>query len=330
MKKIKNKLFFDSDISLKSIRDKQIGIIGYGNQARAQALNLKDSKIKVRVGLRMGSKSLNLVKEDCLIPLTIPEIFDNCDIISLLIPDNKIKNLLEKYSSCITKDHILLVSHGYTFVYEDFTVPDPDNVIMVAPSGGGHIVRSEYKKGFGVPALVACYKSEKHLGVALAYAKAIGSSRAAVFKSTFQEETETDLFAEQAILTGSIPIIIIESFKVLLEEGYDPVISWFVCFYETKTIIDLIFKKGLNDFYDSVSNTARYGGLTRGSYLIDDDFKAKMKKIIKDIKNKNFHNELVSALNKDSGDRLKKKILNSEDFNDLEKELLIKILKSTD
>jgi len=261
---------------------------------------------------------------------SILEIFNNCDIICLLIPDNQIRNLIEKYRLYISNEHILLVSHGYTFVYEDTLVPDNDNVIMVAPSGGGHIVRSEFKKGFGVPALVACYQSEKHFPIALAYAKALGSSKAAVFKSTFKEETETDLFAEQVILTGSIPLLIIESYKVLLEEGYDPIVSWFVCFYETKTIIDLIFKKGLNDFYDSVSNTARYGGLSKGCYLIDKTFQTKIKKVIADIKSKSFHKELVSALKEDDGNQLKKKVLNSKDFNYLEKELLIKHLNSTD
>ena len=330
MKTFANKIFFDKDISIEPIKNKKIGIIGYGNQARAQALNLKDSKLKVQVGLRRGSKSLKLAKKDSMPSTSILEIFNNCDIICLLIPDNQIKNLIEKYRLYISNEHILLVSHGYTFVYEDTLVPDSDNVIMVAPSGGGHIVRSEFKKGFGVPALVACYQSEKHLPLALAYAKALGSSKAAVFKSTFKEETETDLFAEQVILTGSIPLLIIESFKVLLEEGYDPIVSWFVCFYETKTIIDLIFKKGLNDFYDSVSNTARYGGLSKGSYLIDKNFKTKIKKVIADIKSKSFHKELVSALKEDDGNQLKKKVLNSKDFNYLEKELLIKHLNSTD
>ena len=331
MNLIRNKLFFDKDISIDLIKDKNIGIIGYGNQGRAQALNLKDSKIKVVVGLRNASKSFDKAKKDSIKTVSIEKIFEDCDIICLLIPDNQIKSLIDKYISKICDEQILLVSHGYAFVYEKIQVPNIKNVIMVAPSGGGHIVRSEFKKGHGVPALVACYSSEKNIDLALAYAKAIGSSRAAVFKSTFREETETDLFAEQVLLTGGIPLMIIESYKVLLEEGYDPIVSWFVCFYEIKTIVDLIFKKGLNNFYDSISNTAKYGGLTRGAYLIDDSFKAKIKKIVVDIKNQKFHTELVDELKKSNdGTRLKNKIFNCKDFNDIEKNLLIKFLNSRD
>ena len=167
------------------------------------------------------------------------------------------------------------------------------------------------------------------MNIALSYAKAIGSSRAAVFLSTFKEETETDLFGEQVILTGSIPLIIIESYKVLLEEGYSPIVSWFVCFYELKTIVDLMFEKGLSSFYNMISNTARYGGVTRGSKLIDGDFKDKIRSILYDIKSGKFKDELDSSLSKgDDGKLLLREIFNSKDFDFIENELLKKIKKN--
>jgi ketol-acid reductoisomerase len=163
------------------------------------------------------------------------------------------------------------------------------------------------------------------LETALAYAKAIGSSRAAVFTSTFKEETETDLFGEQVILTGSIPMIIIESYKVLLEEGYDPLISWFVCFYELKTITNLMFEKGMESFYEMVSDTARYGGISRGRELIDDQFKNKMRKILKEIKDGSFDRELAKGLSEKNDIYTSKNIFDSKDFNEIEKKLLRKI-----
>ena len=324
------KIFFDNDITLDYVIGKTIGIIGYGNQARAQANNLKDSGCNVIVGLMPKSPSEQKVLKDGLEHFQLDEVFAKADILSVLIPDNNIPKFLSDYSSNIKKGQTLLFSHGYSIVYGDFKIPNNINVIMVAPSGGGKIVRNEFKKGFGVPALIAVEKdySGESLNIALSYAKAIGSSRAAVFLSTFKEETETDLFGEQVILTGSIPLIIIESYKVLLEEGYSPIVSWFVCFYELKTIVDLMFEKGLSSFYDMISNTARYGGVTRGSKLIDSGFKDKIRSILSDIKSGNFKEELDASLSKgDDGSLSLKKIFNSKDFDFIEKELLKKIKK---
>ena len=327
---LKEKLFFDKDISINSILKKRIGIIGYGNQGRAQALNLRDSKINIVVGLRENSLGISQVRKDGILCLSIERLIKESDIIALMIPDNQIDYLISSNVSNFKENQTLLVSHGYSIIYGKAKIPDFLNVIMVAPSGGGKIVRSEYKKGFGVPALVAVHKdfSGDSLNIAFAYAKAIGSSKAAVFKSTFKEETETDLFGEQVILTGSIPLILIESYKVLLEEGYDPVVSWFVCFYELKTIVDLMFDKGMESFYDMVSNTARYGGITRGKKLIDDSFKIKVKEILKDIKNGNFRDELEESLSKgDDGKRHLKNIFNSREFSEIEEKMLKRIKK---
>ena len=325
-----NKLFFDKDISISQISNKKIGIIGYGNQGRAQALNLSDSKMNVVVGVRENSARISQLKKDKIPYLKIDELIKESDIVALMIPDNQIDAFIAGNISKLKKNQTLLVSHGYSIVYGKAEIPEYLNIVMVAPSGGGSIVRSEYKKGFGVPALVAVHQdfSGSSLDIALAYAKSIGSSRAAVFKSTFKEETETDLFGEQVILTGSIPLIIIESYKVLLEDGYDPVVAWFVCFYELKTIVNLMFDRGLESFYDMVSSTARYGGISRGKKLIDDNFKSKIKEILKDIKNGNFKTELEKSLSiGDDGKRHLKAIFNSEEFSEVENKILNKVKK---
>ncbi len=327
---LKNKILFDNDISLDSVQGKTVGIIGYGNQASAQAKNLRDSGCNVIVGLRKKSGTKNQALKDGLQVFDILKVINLSDILSILIPDDQIGNFLSENAHKLREGQTILVSHGYSIVYGKCQIPENINIVMVAPSGGGKIVRSEFKKGFGVPALVAVENdySGNALDLALSYSKAIGSARAAVFLSTFKEETETDLFGEQVILTGSIPMLIIESYKVLLESGYSPIVSWFVCFYELRTIVDLMFEKGLASFYDMVSNTARYGGASRGSMLIDDEFKDKIRKILQSIKSGEFNNELEqSLLNGDDGSSRLDKIFNSKDFKIIEKDLLKKIKK---
>ena len=327
---LENRILFDKDIEGKSLSAKTVGVIGYGNQGRSQALNLRDSGVEVIIGLREGSASKDRVLSDKLKPCKILDVFKKADILAILIPDNEIDQLLSGNSRNFRKDQTVLVSHGYSILYGKAQIPSNVNIVMVAPSGGGRIVRSEYQKGFGVPALVAVQNdhSGNAIDIALSYAKAIGSSRAAVFLSTFKEETETDLFGEQVLLTGSIPIIIIESYKVLLEEGYSPIVSWFVCFYELRTIVDLMFEKGMASFYDMVSDTARYGGASRGAMLIDNQFKNKIRDILKNIKSGNFKNELESSLSEgNDGKSQLKKIFNSKEFDAVEKRLLERVKK---
>ena len=327
---LNKKILFDQDIEKGGLDGKTVGVIGYGNQGRSQALNLSDSGVNVVVGLRKASKSADRVASDGLKSQDLSAVINSVDILAIMIPDDKIDTFLFENLPKMRKGQTLLFSHGYAIVYGETEIPQNIDIIMVAPSGGGRVVRTEYQKGFGVPALVAIENdfSGDAMRVALSYAKAIGSSKAAVFLSTFKEETETDLFGEQVLLTGSIPLIIIESYKVLLEEGYDPVVSWFVCFYEIRTIVDLMFEKGLMSFYDMVSSTARYGGLSKGSTLIDEEFRGKVKKILHNIKTGSFKRELEKSLSKaDDSKEQFERIFNSEKFASIEKDLLKRVKK---
>ena len=323
---LKGKVFFDKDISMGPMEGKKVGVIGYGNQGRAQALNLKDSDIDIVVGIRDNSSNIQNIANDSLKAINIDDLINEVDILALMIPDKEIDSFLSENISKFKKGQTILVSHGSSIIYGETKLPNYLDIIMVAPSGGGKVVRNEYRNGFGVPSLVAVHNdfSGDAIKTALAYAKAIGSGRAAIFVSTFKEETDTDLFGEQVILTSSIPIIIIESYKALLEEGYDPVVSWFVCFYELKTIVSLMFEKGLESFYDMVSDTARYGGISRGKMLIDDRFKSKIRLILQEIKSGKFNEELKNSVEKyDSSD-----IFDSSNFKEIERELLKKIKKT--
>ena len=287
-------LFFDKDIDISPIKNKKIGIIGYGNQGRAQALNLRDSKEDLIVGLRDGSKSKNKVKNDGIKTVSIEEAVKVSDVICLLVPDEEIKDLfLDSIQPYLQKGQTILFSHGYPIHFKHITPPNYIDVILVAPSGSGKMVRQQYLENKGVPNLLAVHQdfSGNAFDVALSYSKAIGGTRSGSFLSTFEEEVVTDIFGEQVILTGSIPNIIKESFNVLLEEGYSPEVVWLVCYYEVKNIVDSFHDKGFEFLNDSISNLAEYGGFTRGERLINSDVKSEMKTILKEIKDGSFERE---------------------------------------
>ena len=291
----KNKLYFNKDADLEIIKDKVVGIIGFGNQGRAQALNLIDSKVKVIVGIRKKSKSIKKLKKLKIKYDTIAQVVQKSDVLSLLVPDKNMTSIYNKeIHPYLRKGQTLLFSHGYNIHYKLIIPPKNINVVMVAPSGGGNIVRDTYKIGQGVPTLIAIHNdySGDSLDIVKSYSKAIGGTRICAFMSTFKEETETDLYGEQVILTGGLPAYINKSLKVLLEPGYDPVVAWFVCYYELKTIVDLFHEEGFNFLYNSISDTAKYGGMKSGQYLIDDKIEYKMKKIITDIKSGKFADDL--------------------------------------
>ena len=288
-------LFFDKDIDISPIVNKKIGIVGYGNQGRAQALNLRDAGLSIKVGVRnINSIEKDLLKSDIVYD-SIENVSSWADIICVLVSDTSIPEVFNsKIKSHLNDNDTILFSHGYNITYNLIQPPENVDVIMVAPSGGGQMVRDEYKKGSGVPALLAVKQnfSGKALETVKAYSKAIGSARICSFLSTFKEETETDLFGEQALLTGGLPMMIEKSLKVLLEAGYSPVVAWFVCYYEIKMIVDLFHEKGFDYLYNAISDTARYGGLKSGNYLIDDEYENKLKNILKDIKNASFIKDL--------------------------------------
>ena len=312
----KDKLYFDKDADLNIIKSKKVGIIGYGNQGKAQALNLIDSGVNVTVGIRKNSKNKKLLKSYNIKYDTISNVAKNCDVISLLIPDKVIPVVFNKYIlPYLTKGQTILFSHGYNIHYKTISVPDYVNIVMVAPSGGGKVVRDSFKDGRGVPTLIAVDNdfTGDSLDLIKSYSKAIGGTRVCAFLSTFKEETETDLFGEQALLTGGLPMMIEKSLKVLLDDGYSPVVAWFVCYYEIKMIVDLFHEKGFDYLYNAISDTARYGGLKSGKYLIDDEYENKLKNILKDVKNGEFIKDL-----KENVDTLKyKTTIDNKSLNEI-------------
>ena len=306
------KIYKDKDVSLDVIRGIKVGIIGFGNQGRAQALNLRDSGIAVTIGLREGSPSAGSgtcnkqlaypdhketggeVETEGLKCQAIPDVVNNCDIISMLIPDQVMGVVYsENIAPNLTEGQSLLFSHGYNIHYKLIKPPGNVNVIMAAPSGSGTELRKRYLDDNGIPGLFAIHQdySGNAEELVLAYCKAIGLTKSGVLKSTFREETETDLFGEQMVLTGGIPKLIQSSYKVLLEGGYSPAIAWMVCYYELKTIVDMFHSKGFEFMNNSISDTAEYGGITRGKRIINAEVEAEMKKALKEIQSGEFYRE---------------------------------------
>jgi ketol-acid reductoisomerase len=288
------KIYLDSDTDISLIQSRKVGIIGFGNQGRAHALNLRDSGVVVCIGVREDSSSINLAESEGLSCLSISETLACCDIISLLIPDQVMGDVyVAEIEPYLKKGQTLLFAHGYNIHYKVIQPPEFINVILAAPSGAGTELRKQYKAGKGIPGLFAIEQdfSRDSQEVLLSYCSAIGLTRMGVFESTFKEETETDLFGEQIILTGGIPKLIQSSFKVLLEEGYSPITSWFVCYYELKTIVDMFHSKGFEFMNSSISDTAEYGGITRGKRIIDEHVENEMRKALKEIQSGQFHRE---------------------------------------
>ena len=286
------KIYQNSDVDVNLLKNKKIGIIGYGNQGRAQALNLLDSDLNVQIGLRRKSDSIDTVINDGLKHCTIKELVHWADLISILIPDEIMSKVFSNSIEPFLKSNqILLFSHGYNIHYKKICTPENVDVIMVAPSGPGYLVREKYINGSGVPNLIAVQNnsSGKAFDIALSYSYYIGGTRVGAFKSTFKEECETDLFGEQVILCGGIPKLIQMAFQTLVNAGYQPIVAWFVCFYEVKMIVDLFFEKGFDYMNSAISNTAEYGGYQIGNKLIDREISNKMKIVLEDIQSGKFN-----------------------------------------
>lgn len=294
------KIYRDSDIDKNLIKSKKIAVIGYGSQGYGQSMNLRDSGCNVVLGLR---KSGNSYKKATLENFQIMEVEDAvkwADIVQILIPDEiQAKVYKEQIEPNLKAGQYLMFSHGFNIHFGKIVAPKDVNVIMVAPKGPGHTVRSEYQLGKGVPSLIAVYQDAtgNSKDVALSYASAIGAGRAGIVETTFREETETDLFGEQAVLCGGCSALIKAGFETLVEAGYSPYMAYFEVLHELKLIVDLINQGGLGDMRYSISNTAEYGDLTRGSRVITDQTKESMKKILSEIQNGSFANEFLEEYN---------------------------------
>ncbi|OOB79711.1 MAG: ketol-acid reductoisomerase [Epulopiscium sp. Nele67-Bin001] len=285
------KLFYAADCNLDLLKGKKVAIIGYGSQGHAHALNLHESGIDVIVGLYEGSKSWPLAEQAGLTVMTAKDAAAASDVIMILINDEKQPTLYkESIEPVLTAGKTLAFAHGFNIHYGQIVPPADVNVIMVAPKGPGHTVRSQYEEGRGVPCLIAVYQDAtgNAKDVALAYAAGIGGARAGILETTFKEETETDLFGEQAVLCGGVVELMKAGFDTLVEAGYQPESAYFECLHEMKLIIDLVAKGGIGMMRYSISDTAEYGDYVTGKRIITDDTRAEMKQILKEIQDGTF------------------------------------------
>ncbi len=288
--------FYEADADLNLLKGKKIAVIGYGSQGHAQAQNLRDSGLDVIVAQRPGGANYEKAVEDGFKPVTAREAAEACDLVQILAPDH-IQAMLYRtdVAPSMKKGKVLFFSHGFNIHFGQITPPAGVDVVMVAPKGPGHLVRSEYVRGAGVPALVAIQQdaSGQALPIALAYARGIGATRAGVIETTFKEETETDLFGEQSVLCGGVSELMKAGFDTLVEAGYQPEIAYFECMHELKLIVDLIYQGGLAYMRYSVSETAEYGDLTRGKRIVTDETRKEMKKILGEIQSGQFAKEWI-------------------------------------
>ncbi|MEU7821133.1 ketol-acid reductoisomerase [Catellatospora sp. NPDC049111] len=290
-------IFYDDDADLSIIQGRKVAVIGYGSQGHAHALSLRDSGVDVRVGLKEGSKSRAKAQEQGLRVVTPAEAAAEADVIMLLAPDTAQRFIYaESIAPNLTSGKALFFGHGFNIRYGLITPPADVDVAMVAPKGPGHLVRRQYVDGKGVPCLIAIEQDPTGgaQALALSYAKAIGGSRAGVIKTTFKEETETDLFGEQAVLCGGASALVQAGFEVLTEAGYAPEVAYFECLHELKLIVDLMYEGGIARMRYSVSDTAEYGDVTRGPRVIDGRVKEEMKRILGEIQNGEFAREWVA------------------------------------
>lgn len=289
-------MYYDADANLDLLNGKTVAIIGYGSQGHAHALNLKDSGVNVIVGLYPGSKSTAKAEKAGLKVHSVADAAAAADMIMILLPDEVQRDIYEKEIEPNLKEgNILAFAHGFNIHFGQIVPPESVDVVMIAPKGPGHLVRRTYEQGQGVPALFAIYQDAtgQARDRAMAYAKGIGGTRAGILETTFREETETDLFGEQAVLCGGLSALIQKGFETLVEAGYQPELAYFECLHEVKLIVDLVVEGGLAKMRDSISNTAEYGDYTRGPRVVNDQTKAEMKKILSEIQSGQFAREFV-------------------------------------
>lgn len=307
-------IYHEQDANPELIQGKKIAVIGYGSQGHAHALNLKDSGCDVRVGLREGSKSWQAAEEAGLKVMTVADAAKEADLIMILAPDEKQAEIYEQsIAPNLNSGDTLAFAHGFNIHFGYIKPPADVDVIMIAPKGPGHMVRRVYQEGAGVPCLICAEQdaSGQAMDAALSYAWGIGGARAGVIETTFKNETETDLFGEQAVLCGGLTSLIQAGFETLVEAGYPPEMAYFECFHEVKLIVDLMYEGGMKKMRYSISNTAEYGDYYAGEKVITDSSKAAMKEILKRIQDGSFADEFIE----DSKNGQKKLLANREAEN---------------
>jgi ketol-acid reductoisomerase len=290
-------MIYDNDADLSKLDGKTVAILGFGSQGHAHALNLKDSGVNVVIGLRPSSNKVAQAEGAGLKVVDIAEAASLGDVVMVLLPDELQGELWEnEIKDGIAPGNTLLFAHGFAIVYDQIEPDDSINVALVAPKGPGHLVRSQFEEGGGVPGLVAIEQDPtgEARDIALAYARGIGCTRGGVIETTFKDETETDLFGEQAVLCGGATELVIAGFETLTEAGYSPQLAYFECLHELKLIADLLYEKGVSGMEYSISNTAEYGDLTRGKRVINEQSRAAMKEILSEIQSGDFAREFIA------------------------------------
>ena len=290
------RIFYDQDAQLELLQGKKVSIIGFGSQGSAQGQNLRDSGIEVIIAELPGTPGYEKAKKVGFSPVSAEEEAQKGDIIQMLVPDQFQPMVYQQsIAKNLSSGKALMFSHGFNIHFHQIVPPPSVDVIMVAPKGPGYLVRRMYQEGKGVPSLIAVYQnaSGKAKELALAYARGIGATRAGVLETTFEEETETDLFGEQAVLCGGLTALIKAGFETLLEAGYQPEVAYFECLHEMKLIVDLVYEGGLSLMRQVVSDTAEFGDLTRGPRVINQETKIEMKKILTEIQNGSFAREWI-------------------------------------
>jgi ketol-acid reductoisomerase len=290
-------VFYDNDADLSLLHSKTVAIIGYGSQGHAHALNLKDSGVDVVVGLRSGSASVDKAREHGLEVLEPGEAASRGNLVMMLVPDELHRKVWESgVSESIAPGDLLLFGHGFSIHYGEIEPPPDVDVALVAPKGPGHLVRRQFLEGSGVPGLVAVHQDAtgNALATTLAYAKGIGCTRAGVIETSFKDETETDLFGEQAVLCGGVTELVRAGYETLVNAGYDPRLAYFECLHELKLIVDLMYEKGIAGMRYSISNTAEYGDMTRGKRVVGEESRAAMQELLREIQSGDFAREWIA------------------------------------
>ncbi len=290
------KVYYDKDANLDLVKGKKVAIIGYGSQGHAHALNLRDSGVDVRVGLHAASKSRGKAEGAGLRVVSVAQAAKEADLVMILAPDQTQKKIYdEEIAAAMTKGKALFFGHGFNVHFGQIRAPEDVDVVLIAPKGPGHLVRRQFQDGRGIPCLIAVHQDAtgqaKQLG--LAYARALGGTRAGVLDTTFKEETETDLFGEQAVLCGGLSALMKAGWETLVEAGYQPESAYFECVHEMKLIIDLIYEGGLAWMRHSISDTAEYGDYTRGPRIVTEETKKEMKRILREIQTGQFAKEFI-------------------------------------